>query len=316
MLKALTSFISTFGVPKIVQTDQGSNFMSRTFSHVLKQLRVEHHVSSAYHPESQGVLERFHQTLKSMLRSYCTELSQDWEEGLPWLLLAIWEVSQTSTGFSPNELVFAHSVWGPLSVLGGDLKPEEPPENVWDYVNDFRRRLYIACATAHKNIGGAQKKMKEGFDQKADSRLFEPGDQVLVLLPVIGSPFQARFSGPYTVKSRMSDRDYLIATPDRRKKVQWCHVNLLKSFLTSSARKDSDTFPVGDGVAKPVATVDAGLWDNFDVPSEPILTGKLKNSEYLNGLYNQFSYISDTQRRSGEIATVSFVTLFRYTVMH
>ena len=57
---------------------------------------------------------------------------------------------------------------------------------------------------------------------------------------MIGSPFQARFSGPYVVKSRMSDRDYLILTPDRRKKVQWCHVNLLKPFFAPSAGKEGD----------------------------------------------------------------------------
>lgn len=79
--------------------------MSRVFSQVVKQLKVKHQVSSAYHPESQGAIEHFHQMLKSMLRSYCTELCKDWKDGPPWLLLAIWRVSQESTGFSPNELV-------------------------------------------------------------------------------------------------------------------------------------------------------------------------------------------------------------------
>lgn len=50
--------------------------MSRTFAQVLKQLRIKHNVASAYHAGSQGALERSHQTLKSMLRSYCTELCQ------------------------------------------------------------------------------------------------------------------------------------------------------------------------------------------------------------------------------------------------
>lgn len=76
VLKALTSFIATFGLPRVVQTDQGSNFLSLTFSQVLKQLKVKHQISGVCHPESQGAIERFHQTLKSMLRSYCTELSQ------------------------------------------------------------------------------------------------------------------------------------------------------------------------------------------------------------------------------------------------
>lgn len=58
------------------------------------------------------------------------------------------------------------------------------------------------------------------------------------------------------MKSRMSDRDYLIATADGRKKVQWCHVNLL-TFLTPPTFKARDTLPAGD-VARPVASVGAG----------------------------------------------------------
>lgn len=65
VVKALMKFFTTFGLPKIVQSDQGSNFLSRVFRNSLKALRVSHVVSSAFHPESQGALERWHQTLKS-----------------------------------------------------------------------------------------------------------------------------------------------------------------------------------------------------------------------------------------------------------
>lgn len=66
-VKAPIKFFSVFGLPKVVQTDQETNFTSRTFAQVLKQLDVTHVHLSAYHPESQGVLEQFHQTLKLML---------------------------------------------------------------------------------------------------------------------------------------------------------------------------------------------------------------------------------------------------------
>lgn len=74
-----------------MQTDQGSNFLSRLFREVLSQLAVKHVVSSAYHPQSQGALERFHQTLKSMFRTYCDD-SKEWDEGLPLLLFAVREL--------------------------------------------------------------------------------------------------------------------------------------------------------------------------------------------------------------------------------
>lgn len=108
VVRALSQFILIFGIPKVVQSDQGSNFSSHMFGQVLKQLRVRHVQASAYHAQSQGALERFHQTLKSLLRAYCTELVGDWEDGLPYLMLSAREVTQVSLGFSPNELVFAH----------------------------------------------------------------------------------------------------------------------------------------------------------------------------------------------------------------
>lgn len=66
----------------------------------------------------------------SMLCSYCTELSHDWEDDLPWLLLAIREVVQDSTGgFMPNELFFGHTVHGPLAVLRKQWDNDVPPAN-------------------------------------------------------------------------------------------------------------------------------------------------------------------------------------------
>ncbi len=51
------------------KTDQGTNFQSKLFKQVLRTLNINHTVSSAYHPESQGTLERWHPTLKSTLRN-------------------------------------------------------------------------------------------------------------------------------------------------------------------------------------------------------------------------------------------------------
>ena len=77
VVKALIKFFSTFGLPKIVQTDQGTNFLSGIFKQVLASLSITHRTSSAYHPESQGALERWHQTFKSVLRKYVMESGRE-----------------------------------------------------------------------------------------------------------------------------------------------------------------------------------------------------------------------------------------------
>lgn len=100
---------STFGLPKCIQTDKGTNFTSTLFNQVLQQLNIKHITSSPYHPESQGALERFHQSLKTMLKTYCYSTHRDWDEGVPFVLFAVRDVVQESLGFSPAELVFRHT---------------------------------------------------------------------------------------------------------------------------------------------------------------------------------------------------------------
>ena len=106
ILKALIKFFTLFGLPKSIQSDQGTNFMAHAFQQVMNQLGIKQYKSSAYHPESQGALERFHQTLKTMIKMYSIENSKDWDEGVHLLLFAVRESVQESLGFSPFELVF------------------------------------------------------------------------------------------------------------------------------------------------------------------------------------------------------------------
>ena len=117
IVKALIKFFTFVGLPKSVQSNQGSNFTPGIFQKVMHELGIKHYRSSTYHPESQGALERFQQTLKNMIRSYCFDTENDWDEGIHLLLFAVRESVQESLGFSPFELVFSHSVRGPSKLL-------------------------------------------------------------------------------------------------------------------------------------------------------------------------------------------------------
>ena len=231
ILKALIKFFTLFGLPKSIQSDQGTNFMAHAFQQVMNQLGIKQYKSSAYHPESQGALERFHQTLKTMIKMYCIENSKDWDEGVHLLLFAVRESVQESLGFSPFELVFGHVVRGPLLLLKEKWLDEDPEKiSVLKYVATFKDRLFRAGQIAKRNLQESQSKMKVWYDRKAKSRCFEPGDRVLVLFPVVGNPLQAKYSGPYKVVKKISDTNYLVKTPDRRKETQVCHINMLKAY--------------------------------------------------------------------------------------
>ncbi|XP_055721489.1 uncharacterized protein LOC129813225 [Salvelinus fontinalis] len=322
VLKALTQFLSLFGIPKVIQSDQGSNFTSKLFGQVLQQLHIKHNLASAYHAQSQGALERFHQTLKSLLRSYCTEMDKDWEEGLPWLLLAAREVSQESTGFSPNDLVFGHRVRGLLSVLQDDWKSHEPPQSLLSYVCDFRRRLYAAGEMAKEKLSSSQERMKGIFDRRTEPRHFSPGDQVLALLPIVGSPFEAKFQGPYTVVRKYTEQNYLVATPERRKAHQLCHVNLLKPYYARSSETEQwesieDGKPVllAETVIPLDSSQDRSTNEEEDVlgPDDCILQGRLKNSETLDNLGSILTHLPVDRREEMVGLILRFPGLFSDT---
>src|SRR6218665_382852 len=75
-------------------------------------------------------------------------------------------------------------------------------------------------------------KSKVWYDRKAREVSYDVGDQVLLLLPLVGKPLQAKYSGPYIVEKRLGEVDYVVCTSDRRKSRRTVHVNLMRKFIS------------------------------------------------------------------------------------
>ena len=107
----LVTMFSGVGVPSEILTDQGTNFMSKQLSELYRLLHVQRIRTSPYHPQTDGLVERFNGTLKSMLHKTAVK-GKDWDKLLPYLLSAYREVPQASTGFSPFKLMYGRRVRG------------------------------------------------------------------------------------------------------------------------------------------------------------------------------------------------------------
>ena len=126
-----------------------------------------------------------------------------------------------------------HVTIAPLLLLKEKWLDEDPEKiSVQKNVATFNDRLFRAGQMAKRNLQESQSKMKVWYDRKA--KCFEPGDRVLVLFPVVGNPLQAKYSGPYKVVKKISDTNYLVKTPGRRKETQVCHINMLKAYHEKS----------------------------------------------------------------------------------
>ena len=238
---ALSQVFSRFGFPEVLLSDQAPDFMSQLMQVFLHDFQISQIRCSVYHPQSNGTLERFHRTLKSMLRATVDKYAMDWDKSLHWSLFAFREIPVETIGFSPFEMLFGRKVRGPLHLMKSawsndltDLTNAKP--NVIDYMLDLRSTLQDCRETALENAKQARVKSKCWFNKKAVTRSFQPGDKVLVLLPAPGYPLQAKYQGPYKVISRVGEVDYWVEMPDKRKSSRLLHVNLLKRYIERDAK--------------------------------------------------------------------------------
>ncbi len=118
----LASWVSRFSVPETVTSDQGAQFSAASWASFCNRLGIRHAMTTAYHPQANGLVERAHRQLKDALRA--RGASTDWPSHLPWVLLGLHAAPKEISGISSAEAVF-----GGQLVLPGDLAPgpEAPP---------------------------------------------------------------------------------------------------------------------------------------------------------------------------------------------
>jgi hypothetical protein len=105
-------WVARFGVPEQITSDRGRQFCSSGWDALTHQLGVKMRFTMPYHPQSNGVLDRFHRCLKDALRA--RSASTDWYQHLPWVLLGLRAAPREDSGISAAELVYGC----PLSLPG------------------------------------------------------------------------------------------------------------------------------------------------------------------------------------------------------
>ncbi len=108
--------------------------------------------------------------------------------------------------------MFGYIVHGPLKVAGEGWPKDSKTSNLLDCVSEFKYRLYKACDLAHENLKETQEKIKTWHDQKSRDRVFNVGDIVLVLLPILGEPLMTKLCRPYTIDKKVGDVDCIVCT--------------------------------------------------------------------------------------------------------
>ena len=153
--EALVNIFTRIGVPTEILSDQGTQFLSGVMSEVSCLLSIKQLVTTPYHPMCNGLVEKFHLVLKSMLKRLCQEKPKMWDHFIPAVLFAYRETPQASLGFSPFELLYGRTVRGPIQILHELWTKEGTPDEVkttYEYVLDLRNKLEETCKLAKEEL--------------------------------------------------------------------------------------------------------------------------------------------------------------------
>jgi len=114
---ALVELFNHVGVPNVIVSDCGTNFTSQLTQEMLRRLGCSPRFNIPGHPEASGMVERFNQTCKNMLSHVVQEHKRLWHRFVPFIVWALREVPNATTGVSPYMLVYERVPRGPLAVL-------------------------------------------------------------------------------------------------------------------------------------------------------------------------------------------------------
>nr|KAG5702344.1 hypothetical protein BaRGS_003011 [Batillaria attramentaria] len=188
--------ICIFGAFDSLITDQGREFINFALDILTDRFNINHRISSAYHPETNGQRERDNRTLKDTLVKITD--NDDWDELLPAALFAYRTSVHKSTQFSPFLALYGEQAKLPFDVTG-DANEQDLNEEIMDTMKGIHEEVKNKIG---ENISRAQKKQKEYYDsRRAYDHGFRIGDKVLIINAArvhrMGGKMAPRFVGPY-----------------------------------------------------------------------------------------------------------------------
>ncbi|PNF41072.1 hypothetical protein B7P43_G06245 [Cryptotermes secundus] len=224
--------ILVYGIPSEIVTDQGSNFMSDVFKRICKLFKIEKTHTTAYHPESNGALERTHKTLTNYLRCFCDRKLNNWDEWLPFACFTYNTTPHSVTKYTPYEVLF-----GRIANIPGKLQREpQPLYNFEDIVMDIKQKMQSCQQIAKERLIKFKEAQKEKV--KCNEYLFKEND--LALLKVESrQKLDPIWKGPYEIKKIISPN--AIIQEVGKRKHQEVHINRLKPYFSHSVSENGTT---------------------------------------------------------------------------
>src|SRR4051812_42873164 len=223
------TIICRHGCPKQLLSDRGTHFRNELVDNLLKKFEIQHLLSTPYHPQTNGLVERFNRTLCESLAKI-TEGQEDWDKHIAPVLFAYRTSKQSSTRMTPFYLVYGRNPQ--LPTMNTD---ETIQGNILTRLFTLIEELPQERETAKKNIQKSQEKQKQRHDKKVDpTRKYRIGDKVLMYDAARDKHFtgklKPKWKGPYYIHNVLRNGAYKLRTMEGKVLAAPINILLLKKY--------------------------------------------------------------------------------------
>jgi len=236
--------ICKHGSPKVLLSDQGTEFLNTLVKQICTFFEIKHRTTTPYHPQTNGLTERFNRTLINILGKLTQQhKGHPWDELLSSALLAYRTTPHSTTGYTPFFLMYGREAVLPLEHiypthhfnLSG---PTDTEEWILQRLKVLNGKLQDAQAQAQRRITLAQHSYKERYDRTHKAKpqaQYKIGDQVLKarveLSPSSANKLEPKMIGPYYIHEVGASGIYKLRLPSGRILNKFIHGNHLKLYL-------------------------------------------------------------------------------------
>ena len=173
-------WLPRYGFPLFLNSDHGNEFDNTMIHKLSEPLGTVKTKTTPYHPRSDGLVERFNRTLLAMLAMFVSRKHDNWDDLLPFMMLAYNTTVHTTTGFTPYRLVFGEESNLPGNLVHRKLRPDPPPGDPGTWVQQALHESYDEVRTQQQR---ATHRQKQNYYSKAVARAFPIGCWTLRYYP-------------------------------------------------------------------------------------------------------------------------------------
>ena len=234
----LNDVVTKYGFITYFSSDRGTHFDNELISTLCSQLKIVKQSSTAYRPQSQGLVERFNKTITILLRHYTNEDKKNWNPLVPFVTFSYNIHKQSSTTFSPFYLLHGYEADTSLTAC---LPSNHSPRNLLESVE----KLLKVRSEVPALIKKTQQEYKKRYDSSRKPLNLSPGDNVYVTLSRPSSKLDPLYKGPFPVIKKLTDLNYEIKMPMRNKlSNEIIHVSRLKPATTAHTSSPPSRIPI------------------------------------------------------------------------